>query len=137
MPSSRWRPPCWTCWTCGTIKVRQYPAKTSPNAALNTPRVKTVTGLGTGGGAAVQTSQTGSGNYGEIFLDVANNRATGGNVVITFPGTPPTLFIAGSEGLGTLSQGTVGNDVTITWTGQPKPYRHRIHYEWFNYLKAN
>lgn len=115
--------------------MRQYGAVPSPNAAANTPKVSAVTGLGTKGGAGVQTAD--SGNFGDIYVYPDIDAATGGSVSLTFPSTPPTLFISGSEGFGTITQNTTLFVVTISWTGKPKPYRHQLHYEWQNYTKAN
>lgn len=119
--------------------MRQYPDITAPNAALNTPGVKSLTGAGTGSGASVQTSTTGSGNFGEVWVFAGTGAAAGGNVVITFPSTPPTLFISGPESFGVITQATNVNDVTISWTGTLKANSrpHKIAYEWANYLKAN
>lgn len=105
-------------------------------APANTPSVKSTTGLGTGGGASVQTPD--SGGFGEVFIQVGSDPSAGGNIVITFPSTPPTLFVSGSEGLSTLTQGTVGNDVTLTWDGTPQlGTKQQIHYEWFDGNSAN
>lgn len=116
--------------------MRQYGAIPAPNAADNTPKVLSVTGLGTGGGASVQTPD--SGNFGQVNIEVGSNPSVGGTVVIRFPSTPPALFIAGSEALGAVTQGTVSNDVTLTWAAQPqKLTKQTIHYEWNNYRAAN
>lgn len=105
-------------------------------AAANTPLVKSTAGLGTGGGAGVETPD--SGGFGAIQIQVGSNPSAGGNIVITFPGTPPTLFISGTDGLGTVTQGTVGNDVTLTWDGTPRlNSKQRISYEWANGNSAN
>lgn len=100
-------------------------------AASNTPAVSSTSGLGTGGGAGVQTSY--SGGYGDISVFFGTGATASGNVAITFPSTPPTLFISGSGAFGALAQATVGNVVTISWTAAnprqgSKP--HNIHYEW-------
>lgn len=103
-------------------------------AALNTPSVSATTGLGTGGGASVQTID--SGGFGEIFVQAGNGYSAAGSVSLTFPSAPPTLFIAGDDEIGALTQATVGNVVTISWTtasfpnvgGNSKNYK--IHYEW-------
>jgi hypothetical protein len=118
--------------------MRQYGAVTSPNAAANTPGVKSVTGAGTGGAAAVQTPD--SGNYGSIPVYVGPSPSADIVIVITFPGTPPALFISGPPGFGVITQATNGNDVTITCTGHtltPRSTPHLLAYEWANYLKAN
>ena len=106
-------------------------------AANNTPIVKSTSGLGVGGGASVQTPD--SGGFGDIPVQVGSaSVGAGGNIVITFPSTPPTLFISCSEGLVSVSQATVGNDVTITWTGTPRiNSRQNIHYEWLDPTKSN
>lgn len=117
--------------------MRQYPDIPAPNAAANIPGVSALTGAGTGAGAAVQTS--GGGNFGEVWIYAGTSPAAGGSVAITFPSTPPVLFVSGSpESFGTITQATVGNVVTVSWTGTLKnngmPYK--LSYEWFNYLSA-
>lgn len=102
-------------------------------AALNTPAVSATAGLGTGGGAAVQTPD--SGGFGDIYVYAGPNFTASGSVALTFPSTPPTLFIAGDETFGALTQATVGNVVTISWTAfAPKSpgggKKYNIHYEW-------
>lgn len=113
--------------------MRQYGEVPPWLAADNTPKVVSATGLGTGGGAAIQTPD--SGGFGEILLYVGPGYTQSGSVVIRFPSTPPTLFIAANNFRG-LSQNTVGNDVTISWTSvlftsnNPETKAHHIHYEW-------
>jgi hypothetical protein len=105
-------------------------------AAANTPAVSATTGLGTGGGASITTPF--SGGSGDVLIQVGSNPSAGGTVALTFPSTPPALFISGSEGLGTVSQATVGDVVTITWTGTPRlGSRQSIHYEWSDPNNAN
>jgi hypothetical protein len=116
--------------------MRQYGAIPAPNAAANTPAVSATTGLGTSGGASVQTPD--SGNFGQINIQVGTNPSTGGSVTITFPDTPPDLFLAGSEGLGVITQETTVNDVAISWDGTPRANtKQTIHYEWSDYKDAN
>jgi len=79
---------------------------------LNTdpaPQVSAVTGAG---GASVQTPD-GTG-YGSVLVYGAG---ASGSVALTFASAPPTLFVAGSDAFGTITQNTVGNVVTISWTG--------------------
>lgn len=102
-------------------------------APLNTPAVLTTAGLGTGGGAAVQTAD--SGGFGDINVYIGPGYTANGNVGIQFPNAPPTLFISANEAFGHITQTTVGDEVIIAWTaasfsspGSSKPYR--IHYEW-------
>jgi hypothetical protein len=102
-------------------------------AASNTPVVKTATGLGTGGGAYITTAD--SSGYGDIVVIPGPGYTAAGSVAITFPNTPPSLFISADEQFGAVTQATVGNVVTISWTnakfpapGSPQGYN--IHYEW-------
>lgn len=102
-------------------------------AALNTPAVQGATGLGTGGGASLFT--TDSGGFGDIRLFAGPGFTAAGSVALAFPNAPPTLFISGANDFGPLTQATVGNVVTISWTafapkspGGTKAYD--IHYEW-------
>jgi len=116
--------------------MRRYGYIPAPNAPANTPAVIDTSGLGTGGGAGVQTPD--SGNFGEIIVDIGSAPGAGGYVTIAFPDTPPALFISGSEGLGALTQETDTNNVTISWEGTaPALTRQFIHYEWADPLKAN
>lgn len=98
----------------------------------NVPAVKATTGLGAGGGAGVYAPEQNSG-FGAVLVYPGKNPATSGSVTLTFPQTPPTLFVSGSENFGTVSQSTVGNDVTFSWasanltTGSP---HYRLSYEW-------
>ncbi len=102
-------------------------------AANNTPAISAASGLGTGGGAAVQTAD--SGGFGDVNVMVGKNYSAAGSVALTFPNTPPTLFISGEDAFGPVTQATVGNVVTISWTaahfsapGGGKLYK--LHYEW-------
>lgn len=100
-------------------------------AASNTPNVSSVTGLGTGGGASLQTID--SSGFGSVLVAPGKGYASNGSVALTFPGTPPTLFISGDEAFGILSQSTVGKVTTISWSGAnfPAPETaYAIHYEW-------
>jgi len=111
--------------------MRQYGIVPPWLAAANTPKVSATTGLGTGGGASVQTPD--SSGFGSVFVYLGTGAATSGSVALTFPSTPPTLFIAGAENFGTVSQATVGNVVTISWTGAtlvPSSCPKKIAYEW-------
>lgn len=117
--------------------MRQYGFIPAPNAAANTPAVSATENLGTGGGAGVQTPD--SGNYGDVFVIAGVGWASEGSLVLTFPGTPPTLFIAGEEAFGTVTQETDTNDVTISWADAVfvAGNTYRLHYEWADPLKAN
>jgi hypothetical protein len=119
------RPPQWK----SASNMRQYGEVPPWLAAANTPAVSATTGLGTGGGASVQTPD--SGGFGEVFLQIGSNPSAGGSVALTFPSTPPTLFVSGSEELGTVTQATVSNVVTVTWAGTPRlKSKQQIDYEW-------
>lgn len=114
----------------GANQLRSFGAIPQTLAANNVPAVSATTGLGTGGGASVQPGQT-NGSQGYVEVLAGSNPSTGGTVALTFPNTPPTLFIAASDGFGTLSQGAVGNVVTLTWTAKIQASkRHRIAYQW-------
>jgi hypothetical protein len=96
------------------------------------PAVSAASGLGTGGGAGVQTTD-GQG-FGEVRIVTGNNPSAGGSVTLTFPQQPPVLFLAGDEGFGALSApNNDGAHITfvISWaTTLPPNRRLRIHYEW-------
>ena len=111
--------------------MRQYKEVPPWLAASNTPAVSATTGLGTGGGASVQTPD--SGGFGEVLVRGGVGVATSGSVALTFPSTPPTLFVSGDQEFGTITQATVGDVVTISWTGGtmiPRDRLYQLHYEW-------
>lgn len=111
--------------------MRQYGELPPWLAALNTPKVSAVTGLGTGGGAGVDTAD--SGGFGDVSVFVGPGVLAAGSVALTFPSTPPTLFVSGDEAFGTVTQATVSNVVTISWSGGrliPGSKAYRLHYEW-------
>jgi len=114
--------------------MRQYGEVPPWLAANNTPAVSATTGLGTKGGAAVQTPD--SGGFGDIRVFPDSNYSASGSVAITFPSTPPTLFIAADQAFGPVTQSTLGNVVTISWTAATFPVTSNgtkpfnIHYEW-------
>ena len=111
--------------------MRQYGEVPPWLAALNTPKVSAVSGLGAGGSAAVQTED--SGGFGNVMVTVGTGFSTTWSVAITFPSAPPTLFVSGDDDFGPISQATVGNVVTLSGTQATfrllgKPYT--LHYEW-------
>lgn len=114
--------------------MRQYGTVPPWLAASNTPAVAGTTGLGTRGGAAVQTPD--SGGFGDILVYPDANFSGAGSVSIQFPSAPPTLFIGAAAEFGPVTQATVGNVVTISWTVAAfnKPasgnFPYVIHYEW-------
>lgn len=77
----------------------------------------TATGLGAGGGATLAGNS--DAGWGQILIDPGTaNLALGatGTVPITFPaGIPPGGYTVSAE-FGTITQGTVGNVVTVSWT---------------------
>lgn len=91
---------------------RQYGQVMPVLAASNIPQVSATTG---GVGAAVQTELS-NGQKGQIQIYPGANPLAAGSVDIIFPSTPPTLFIAGDEKLGPITQATNVNTVTISWT---------------------
>lgn len=118
--------------------MRQYGAIPAPNAPANTPAVSATTGLGIGGGAAVQTAD--SGNYGNVLVYIGTSPDADLTIDLTFPDTPPELFIAGNDDFGIVTQSTDDNVVTITCTGHslvPRSEPYSLAYEWEDYLEAN
>ena len=115
----------------GANMLRQYKAIPQTLAANNVPGIGATSGIGTGGGASVQIGQT-NGSQGSVEILAGSNPSAGGSVALVFPSTPPTLFIAASpDSFGTLSQATVSNTVTISWTGTiGASRRHKINYQW-------
>ena len=114
--------------------MRQYGSVPPWLAANNTPMIGGTQGLGTNGGASVQTPD--SGGFGEILVYPDADYEATGQVDLVFPNTPPTLFIAGDEAFGTISQSTdvPTKTVTISWLDHsfvaPRSKPYRIHYEW-------
>lgn len=111
--------------------MRQYGDVPPWLAALNTPAVSATAGLGTAGGAAVQTED--SGGFGNVLVSVGKGFSATWSVALTFPKTPPALFVAGDDAFGPITQTTVGNVVTLSGTQATfallgKPYQ--LHYEW-------
>lgn len=115
--------------TPGANTLRQYGSVPPVLAANNIPKVGTVVGLGTGGGAGAQVPS--NGGFGTIEIQTGSNPSAGGSVALVFPSAPPAIFISGSESLGALSQATVTNTVTITWAGTPQASkRMKINFQW-------
>lgn len=100
------------------------------------PAVSAVTGLGTGGGAGVQSkgSPSDGQGFGSVEIIAGSNPSAGGSVTLIFPALPPLLFIAGTDEFGTIT--APNNDgahttITINWTGTLKPgQRYSLAYEW-------
>lgn len=115
----------------GRNNLRQFGSVAQVLAANNVPILGAVNGLGTGGGASIQIGET-QGDFGYIEVMAGSNPSTGGSVIMVFPSTPPTLFLAGSpDAFGTISQVTAGNYVAVSWTGKPQASkRDRIAYQW-------
>lgn len=111
--------------------MRQYGELPPWLSTAAAPAVSAVTGLGTGGGAGVQTKD-GQG-FGEVCIVAGSNPSVGGSVVLAFAQVPPLMFFGAADGFGVL---TATNNpsaaITLTWTAQLKPGRHVIAYEWSN-----
>lgn len=101
-------------------------------AASNIPVVSGTTG---NVAAGVQLDMS-NGAKGKVRVFPAANAQASGSVALTFPNTPPTLFIASDEQLGTVTQATVGNVVTISWTGAAmiggRQHPYHIAFMWAN-----
>jgi hypothetical protein len=103
--------------------MRQYGEVLPTLAPANTPIISGVTGAG---GAGLNT--TFGGGYFDILVSAPG---PSGSVALTFPSAPPTLFIAGEENFGTVTQATIGNVTTVSWSGGVSSLNHkRIHCEW-------
>jgi hypothetical protein len=115
----------------GPASLRQYGTAQQTLATNNVPVPGATSGIGTGGGASIQPGQS-NGAQGYIEILAGSNPSAGGSVAMVFPSTPPTLFLAASpDSFGTISQATVSNTVTVSWTGTLSPSkRHRIAYQW-------
>ena len=100
-------------------------------APVNPPIVSATTGLGTGGGAGIAVSD--DNGFGDINIQIGTVYSSSGSVALTFPNTPPTLFVSAEQSFGTVSQNTVSEVVTISWTGATFAAIgkiHTIHFEW-------
>lgn len=111
--------------------MRQYGEVPPWKAAENTPKVSATSGLGTGGGAGVQTPD--SGGFGNVRVKVGLGFSAVWSVVLTFPSAPQTLFISGDDAFGPITQTVNGNDVTLSGNaatfGLTGKYYH-LTYEW-------
>lgn len=95
----------------GPASLRQYGTSQQTLATNNVPVMGAVTGADA---ASVQIGQS-NGAQGSILI---YHPSGSGSVALNFPSTPPTLFIAGNPSVfGTISQATVGDVVTVTWSG--------------------
>ena len=109
--------------------MRQYGEVPPWLSTAAAPAVSATTGLGTGGGAGVQTKD-GQG-FGTVEIVAGNNAAVGGSVVLAFPSLPPLMFFSTTDAFGALSSANnPSTSITISWTAQLKPGRHIINYEW-------
>lgn len=92
---------------------RQYSQVPPVLAAANVPAVSATSG---NVAAGVQLDMT-NGAKGTVQIFPNANVATSGSVALTFPSTPPTLFVGADQALGTVTQATANDVVTISWTG--------------------
>ena len=81
----------------------------------------------------MQTSD--SGGFGDIRVFIGPDFTASGSIAIVFPSTPPTLFISAEDAFGPITQATISNTVTISWTAasfkSPSATKaYMIHYEW-------
>jgi len=101
-------------------------------ATPNQPIVSATSGLGTGGGAGIAVGD--DNGFGDINVFAGPDYSASGSVSLTFPNTPPTLFISAEQAFGAVAQNTVSKTVTISWSAASfkstgmKPYN--IHFEW-------
>lgn len=113
--------------------MRQYGMALPILSTAQPPAVSSATGLGTGGGAGVQSQLAPTDGQGAGFVELSAgvDAATGGSIVLTYPQTPPTMFYSAPEalpGFSVAGQGTTTH--TLSWTGKPPAGRHRIAYQW-------
>lgn len=114
--------------------MRQYGMVPPILSTAQPPAVSAATGLGTGGGAGVQSkgSPSDGQGFGHVDIQVGPNPATGGSIVLQFPTTPPTMVYLPDTvfaGFAVAGQGTQTH--TLTWTNALLPnQRRRIDYEW-------
>lgn len=93
---------------------RQYGQVPPVLAASNIPKVLSTTG---GVAASCQVDMS-NGGMGRVFVYPGANPLASGQVILAFPSTPPTLFVAGDDGFGFANVGqTVNvNNVTLFWS---------------------
>jgi hypothetical protein len=117
--------------------MRQYGSVPPVLSTATWPGVSATAGLGTGGGAGVQPKGGVGGGQGQftVRITTGSNPSAGGSVTLSFPAPlPPVLFIAGSDGFGTIS--APNNDgahaaFTIAWTATLPPNAEALlHCEW-------
>lgn len=116
--------------------MRQYGEVPPVLSTAQPPQVSATSGLGTGGGASVQSkgSPSDGQGFGDVFVTIGSNPSAGGSVELTFAETPPVLFFSADEAFGALT--ITGNDgmtdvILIEWAGTPQlGQRFLIHYEW-------
>lgn len=110
--------------------MRQYGEVPPVLSTDPAPRVESTAGLGTGGGAGVQTPD-GSG-FGGISIMTGSSPLANGNVQVGFSASPPALFISLPDDFGTQTIVQAGSELTIAWSGATllPNHRYRIHYEW-------
>jgi hypothetical protein len=116
--------------------MRQYGSVPPILSTAQPPAVSATTGLGTGGGAGVQSPLKPADGQGQFYIDiqVGSNPSAGGSVTLVFPSMPPLLFIAGQTSFGTIT--APNNDgahttIVVNWAGQLRANaRMRIDCEW-------
>lgn len=116
--------------------MRQYGSVPPVLSVAQPPAVSAATGLGTGGGAGIHSRLQPSDGQGAftVRLLTGSNPSVGGSVTIVFATQPPILFIAGTDGFGTIT--APNNDgahttIVISWTAQLAPNAHvPLHLEW-------
>jgi hypothetical protein len=95
-------------------------------AASNVPKVTSVSGLGAGGGASLHCTD-GVGGYVEVIVRPGSGFGASGNVVLTYPSSPPALSCAGDEQFGPMITGNlVGAVYTVSWTAANFPAPHPL-----------
>lgn len=114
--------------------MRQYGEVPPWLAAVNTPAVSATSGLGTGGGAAVQTQ--GSSGFGSVDVFAGVGVAASGSVTVVFPNgnPPPGLFWGADEAFGAISvDNSTPGQFVVSWTAAkmiPRSQRYLLRYEW-------
>jgi len=115
--------------------MRQYGEVPPVLSTAQPPAVSATTGLGTGGGAAVQSkgSPSDGQGFGHINIQAGSNPSASWSITLSFPQTPPTLFFAGDSGAALTFTVSGQGTQTITLSGSTAfgpNRRHTIAYEW-------
>lgn len=109
--------------------MRQYGEVPPWLSAAAAPQVSATTGLGTGGGAGVQTQD--AQGFGSVFVQVGSNPSGSGSITLVFATTPPTMFFSWDSDVTLSVSGQGTTSITLSWASTLQAGRKNvISYEW-------